>query len=192
MKFNNIFRIILALCSISVVSTLFLPIWEIYLWAPQYPEGLSITIWHNDIKGDIDVINGLNHYIGMRHIKPEMFPEFAFLKYIIVCFAIYGLAVAATGSVKLLKIFCISSAIGGVVALADFYRWGYDYGHNLDPTAPINIPGMAYQPPVIGYKDLLNFRALSMPTTGGWIIVSVGIIAFAAWAYHWYTNRKTA
>jgi copper chaperone NosL len=190
MKFNIVFRILLGLSSILVISTYFLPLWAISLWAPQYPEGLTIEIWFNDVKGDVDVINGLNHYIGMKHIKPEMFPEFIFLKYIIAAFIAFGLSVAIIGTVKALKVFCITSVLGGITALADFYRWGYDYGHNLDPTAPINVPGMSYQPPVLGYKDLLNFTALSIPDLGGWIIVAVGAIAFIALAYHWFSQRK--
>ncbi|MDZ4666715.1 MAG: nitrous oxide reductase accessory protein NosL [bacterium] len=190
MKFNIVFRILLGVSSLLVALTFFLPLWNISLWAPQYPEGLNIEIWYNDVKGDVDIINGLNHYIGMKHIKPEMFPEFTFLKYIIVAFILYGLSVAIIGTFKSLKIFCTVCVLGGITALADFYRWGYDYGHNLDPTAPINVPGMSYQPPVLGYKDLLNFRALSIPAIGGWIIVGVGVIAFMALAFHWFSQRK--
>lgn len=190
MKYHLAFRVLLAISSLLVITTLFLPLWEIYLWAPQYPEGLSVTIWHNNVKGDVDVINGLNHYIGMKHIKAEMFPEFKILQYIIIAFVLYGLLVAYLGTVKSLKIFCFVTVLGGIVALADFYRWGYDYGHNLDPTAPIQVPGMAYQPPVIGYKELLNFTALSIPASGGWIIISVGVIAFAALFFHWFSQRK--
>jgi len=190
MKFNIVFRILLGLSSLLVISTYFLPLWAISLWAPQYPEGLTIEIWFNDVKGDVDIINGLNHYIGMKHIKPEMFPEFIFLKYIIAAFIAFGLGVAIIGTVKALKVFCTVSVLGGIIALADFYRWGYDYGHNLDPTAPINVPGMSYQPPVLGYKDLLNFRAFSIPDVGGWIIVAVGTIAFMALAFHWFSQRK--
>ncbi len=52
--------------------------------------------------------------------------------------------------------------------MVDFYLWEYDYGHNLDPTAAIKIPGMSYQPPLIGSKPLLNFNASSWPGPGGW------------------------
>jgi copper chaperone NosL len=34
---------------------------------------------------------------------------------------------------------------------------------------------MSYQPPLIGYKQLLNFGAYSMPDIGGWIFILVGI-----------------
>ncbi len=61
--------------------------------------------------------------------------------------------------------------------LVDFYRWGYQYGHNLDPNAAIQVPGMTYQPPIIGYKNLLNFTAYSGPDIGGWIMIVSGCIA---------------
>jgi copper chaperone NosL len=64
----------------------------------------------------------------------------------------------------------------GILAMVDFYRWEYNYGHNLDPTAPIQVPGMAYQPPLIGFKQLLNFGAYSYPDIGGWIFLTVGAI----------------
>ena len=58
----------------------------------------------------------------------------------------------------------------------DFWRWEYNYGHNLNPDAAIIVPGMAYQPPLIGFKQLLNFGAYSMPDIGGWIFVSAGAL----------------
>src|SRR5690606_31707096 len=65
------------------------------------------------------------------------------------------------------------------LGLFDFYRWGYDYGHNLDPKAAISVPGMSYQPPIIGYKSLLNFVAYSGPDSGGWVLILAGAIAAA-------------
>jgi copper chaperone NosL len=189
-KLSQISRIILALGSLSVIACFWLPLWEIKLWAPQYPEGLSIEIWHNALKGDVEVINGLNHYIGMKHLKAEMFPEFIYLKFIIGGFIIWGLIVALVGNMRFLSFYVISLILGGVTALLDFYRWGYDYGHNLDPTAPIQVPGMVYQPPVIGYKDLLNFTALSIPSTGGWIVVALGAFAISLFTFEWMKSKK--
>ena len=59
--------------------------------------------------------------------------------------------------------------------MADFWRWEYNYGHELNPDAAIKVPGMSYQPPLIGYKQLLNFGAYSVPDIGGWIFIVVGI-----------------
>ena len=64
--------------------------------------------------------------------------------------------------------------------MVDFWKWEYNYGHNLDPNAAIQVPGMAYQPPLIGYKQLLNFLAFSFPHTGGWLIVGAGVSLIAA------------
>jgi copper chaperone NosL len=68
-----------------------------------------------------------------------------------------------------------------IAGLADFYRWGYDYGHNLDlEHASIKIPGMAYQPPLIGRKQLLNITASSWPALGGCALIVAMLMT--AWA----------
>ena len=67
-------------------------------------------------------------------------------------------------------------ALIAAAGLVDFWYWGYDYGHDLDPTAAIKIPGFSYQPPVLGSKQLLNFTAHSWPGIGGWAI-AIALIA---------------
>ena len=89
-RMNNFSRIVIAVGSLAMISMFFVPVWAIYLVAPQYPEGLSMHIWLNKITGQVDIINGLNHYIGMRHIKEDMFPEFSFLVYILGFFILFG------------------------------------------------------------------------------------------------------
>jgi copper chaperone NosL len=77
-----------------------------------------------------------------------------------------------------------------VVAIIDFWRWEHAYGHNLDPNAPISIPGMSYQPPLLGYKKLLNFEAYSAPHGGGWFYIgSVTLITLAV-IYELYRRKK--
>lgn len=183
-------RLLVTIGSMIMIVTYFVPVWSIYLIAPQYPEGLSMQIWLDKITGQVDIINGLNHYIGMKHIKAEMFPEFSYLVYILAFFILFGLIVAITGHRKLLFGYLILSVIGGVVALVDFYLWGYDYGHDLDPTAAIQVPGLSYQPPVIGHKKLLNFDSYSYPDTGGWVVVGVTALFFIIWFFEWRKIKK--
>lgn len=183
-------RIIVAIASLSLISTFFLPIWFIFLIAPQYPEGLTMNIWLDKITGQVDIINGLNHYIGMKHIKVEMFPEFDYLVYIVGFYILLGLIIAITGKRKLLFAYLILTVLGGIAAMYDFYQWGYDYGHNLDPKAAIQIPGLSYQPPLIGHKTLLNFDAYSYPDTGGWVIIGVSAVFFMVWGYEYLKMRK--
>lgn len=183
-------RIIIAIAALSLVLTYFLPFWFIYLIAPQYPEGLSMEIWLNRLEGQVQIINGLNHYIGMAPISEEMFPELTFLVYIVGAYILLGLVVAFLGKRKLLFGYIILTIIGAVVAMIDMYQWGYKYGHNLDPTAPIQVPGLSYQPPLIGHKKLLNFDAYSYPDTGGWIFVGAFVVFVLVWIFEWRRHKK--
>lgn len=189
-KMNPSSRIILAMGSLALIAVYFLPVWFIFLIAPQYPEGLTMNIWLNKITGQVDIINGLNHYIGMKHIKAEMFPEFSYLIYVVGFFILFGLIVAITGRRKLLFAYLIITILGGIAAMYDFYSWGYEYGHNLDPKAAIQVPGLYYQPPLIGHKTLLNFDAYSYPASGGWIIAGVCSLFFVVWFFEWRRSRK--
>ena len=183
-------RIIIAIGSLAMILMYFDPAWSIYLIAPQYPEGLSMQIWLSKITGQVEIINGLNHYIGMKQIKADMFPEFSFLHYVLGFYILLGLTVAFMGKRKLLLAFLILTAIGGIAALVDFYMWGYDYGHNLDPAAAIQVAGLSYQPPLIGHKKLLNFDAYSYPDTGGWILVGVTSLFLIVWFLEWRKHKK--
>jgi copper chaperone NosL len=150
-----------------------------------------MQIWLNKITGQVEIINGLNHYIGMKHIKEEMFPEFTFLIYVVGAFVILGLLVALIGNRNVLLGFIFLLIAGGVIAMYDFYQWGFDYGHNLDPTAAIQVPGLSYQPPLIGKKQLLNFIAYSYPASGGWFFVASGATFIAVWALEFLRRGRS-
>lgn len=183
-------RIVIAIASLSLIATYFVPFWFIHLIAPQYPEGLTMQIWLYKLTGQVEIINGLNHYIGMEKINEDMFPELDMLVYIVAGYIMFGLIVAFTGSRKLLFIFIIVLIIGAIVAMIDMYKWGYDYGHNLDESAPIQVPGLSYQPPLIGHKKLLNFDAYSYPDTGGWITAGAVVVFLVTWFIEKRRNRK--
>lgn len=189
-KLSIVSRILVAFASGALVAVFFLPAWRIDLFAPQYPEGLTMNIWVNGLTGDVDIINGLNHYIGMKTISVDMFPEFKFLPFVVGFFILLGMTVSITGNRKFLFAYLVLTMIGGALALYDFYQWAYDYGHHLDPTAPIQVPGLSYQPPLIGHKRLLNFDAYSFPDVGGWVVIGAGMLAFSVWFVEWYRARK--
>lgn len=174
-------RVLVFIASLLMISAYFTPLWQISLWAPQYPEGLNMKIWIDKLSGDVDIINGVNHYIGMKHIGVEMFPEFTYLIYVFGFILGFGILASIIGKRWALYTFFGMIVLLGIGVLVDMYLWGYDYGHNLDPTAAIKVPGMAYQPPLIGYKELLNFLAYSGPDLGGWILgVSALLAGFAS------------
>lgn len=185
-------RFFLLVCGLGLIVILFTPIWRIDLQAPQYPEGLRLSIYANKLAGNVDIINGLNHYIGMKTLHQDDFTEFKVLPGIIIFFAAFFMIVAFAGKRKWMNILFIVFVAFGILAMVDFWRWEYNYGHNLNPDAAIIVPGMAYQPPLIGFKQLLNFGAYSVPDTGGWIFVGAGAGLLCSVLYEWIRRKKTA
>lgn len=166
----------LLIAGLLFIGSLFVPMWRIELAAPQYPEGLVLQLHANKIAGDVDIINGLNHYIGMATLHTENFFEFKVLPYIFSAFALISFLLILINKRKAVLGFLILFVVFVAVAGVDFYRWNYEYGHNLNPDAAIKVPGMSYQPPLLGYKQLLNFGAYSIPDIGGWMLAGAGIL----------------
>ncbi len=173
-------RLLLALAALALTATYVLPLWHIALQAPQYPEGLGLYISIDGIAGqgahDLQSLNGLNHYIGMHKIVPEEIPELRFLPIAIGVLAALGLAAAAVGRRWALNTYAVLLSAGALAGLADFWWWEYRYGHELDPTAAIKVPGMTYQPPLLGAKQMLNINAHSWPASGGWIVTGAVVL----------------
>jgi copper chaperone NosL len=182
---NNKSRILMIIGSALLLVIFLFPLWRISLDAPQFPEGINMYIWVNQVTGDDEAtlqnVNILNHYIGMQKIEPDSIAELQYFPYIIIAMAIIGVLFGIVGNKKLILTWVIIMSILGILGIYDFYLWLYDYGHNLDPMAPIKVPGMVYQPPLFGSKWLLNFHAHSYPATGTYILslsVILAVLAF--------------
>ena len=171
-------KILMITGSLMLLALFFLPIWNITLIAPQYPKSIGMDIWINKITdhnpGDIQNINIMNHYVGMKPI-PESLPEFEIFPIVVGTMALLGVAFGFYGKKNLYLLWFVTMVIFAAIGLYDFYLWEYDYGHNLDPTAAIKIPGQGYQPPLIGSKVILNFKAFSLPMAGAYFLF-VGMV----------------
>jgi copper chaperone NosL len=189
---NATTRITLAAAALTLTLAYVAPLWHIGLDAPQYPEGLGMSIRIDTIEGekphDLHSINGLNHYIGMKAIVPDAIPELRLMPWIVGALLALGLIAAAVGRRFLLYTWTVSLVLAAAAGLVDFWRWGYDYGHDLDPTAAIKVPGLSYQPPLLGSKQLLNFTAHSWPGVGGWALalaLAAGVVlCLTEWRRH--------
>lgn len=180
-------RFLVAVVAVCLTLIYFVPMWNIRLEAPQYPEGMGMHIWVNKVTGwaehDLQNINLLNHYVGMTPIVEESIPELLYMPYILG-FMILG-AVVSIFFARRIMIYLgiVNFFLVGGAGLYDFWRWEYNYGHFLNPDAPISIPGMSYQPPLIGCKTLLNITACSWPALGGMMLfTSIGILLFILWS----------
>jgi len=185
MKKSKIFILTGALL---LTSLFVIPIWNITLEAPQYPDPIGMDIFINKFKSaegnDIQNINIMNHYVGMKKI-PESIPEFSIFPYCIVALIVLGIVFALVGKRQLYVAWLVLMMAFGTVAMYDFYQWEYDYGHDLSADAPIkftdeNGDPLTYQPPLIGSKTILNFKATSTPLVGTYVMIaSIGLVVLA-------------
>jgi len=141
-----------------------LPIWHMKLWAPQYREGLHLVIFSNTIKGDLQKINTLNHYVGMQAITPDDFREFTYLPQALTLFGVCALLAALFNRRWLAILGWLGFTIFAVYMFRSYAMWLWHYGHDLNPRAAIKLE--AFTPPLIGYKQMANFKVLSLPGAG--------------------------
>ncbi len=167
------------------------PLWQITLFAPQYPDGITMFIWINKISGNGDGvlqnINILNHYIGMAQIDPDSIPELQYFPYIVYGMIGLGILLFFVNRPGGFLIWSLIMVVLGTLGIYDFYLWEYEYGHNLSPDAPIKIPGMVYQPPLFGRKMLLNFEAFSYPHWGSLFLALAILFSLVAF---WTGKRQ--
>jgi hypothetical protein len=193
---SKIPRILILLASVLMIGVYVFPLWSVRLTAPQYPEGLGMQIRINTVEGttenDLNNINNLNHYIGMKRIEPDAIPELRIMPWIVAAIIVTGLATAALAKRQLVYAWTAGFLAIAIIGLIDFWKWEYDYGHHLDNEhAILKIPGMTYQPPLIGAKQLLNFRAVSLPSLGGILAGLAMALALTAVVLAW-RERKFA
>ncbi|MFT5886710.1 MAG: copper chaperone NosL [Arcticibacterium sp.] len=180
---------VLMLVGVLLLGALFvLPLWNISLEAPQYPDAIGMNIHINKIvdmnPNDIKNINIMNHYVGMKDI-PDMLPEFKIFPYVVIGMMLLGLLIGLKLNYKWYLVWFILMCLVGAAGMYDFYLWEYDYGHTLRENAAIKFKNpdgtpLAYQPPLLGTKTILNFVAHSYPRSGAYLLFTGMFMAFVA------------
>lgn len=163
------------------IASLYLPWWQFYLFAPQYPNGLVLDISLRGLGGDAKEISMLNHYIGMKSLE-----EAATLERQL---AVWGIGLVAILSVGLTLVvgkrwnwLVLLPALGLPLGfVGDSMAWLYHFGHSLDKHAPLNIP--AFTPQFFGWGKIGQFTTYAMPLAGFW--VALAALAVMVWATLW-------
>lgn len=188
--------LIMILGSLLLLGLFKFPLWNIMLGAPQYPDPLGMNIYIEGIKGvkefDIQNIDGLNHYIGMKIIpEPKDMWEFQVFPMVIGGMVALGVLIGLLGffgkvSYKWFLGWFIFMSILGILGMYDFNAWLAEYGSDLDPKAIMKLLNpdgtqMSYKPPLIGYQKMLNFDVDSWPATGAYMMAAgmmLTVVAF--------------
>ncbi|TDU39652.1 hypothetical protein BXY82_1682 [Gelidibacter sediminis] len=189
--------IIMILGSLLLLGLFKFPLWNIMLGAPQYPDPLGMNIYIDGIKGveefDLQNIDGINHYIGMKTIpKPEEMWEFSVFPKVILGMSVLGVIIGLLGffgkvSYKFFLGWFVLMAVLGLLGMYDFNNWLISYGSDLDPNAIIKVTNpdgspMSYKPPLFGFQKLLNFDVTSLPHIGGYLMfVGMLLTLIASW-----------
>lgn len=184
------------------------PLWNIMLGAPQYPDPLGMNIYITGIKGvsefDIQNIDGLNHYIGMRTIpKAEDMWEFEVFPLVIGGMVILGVVIGFLGFFGKVNHWWFIGWFGlmsilGIMGMYDFNLWLTDYGTNLDPNAIMKMTNpdgtaMTYKPPLFGHQKMLNFDVDSWPHIGAYLMfvgMLLTLVAFFVGKKEWKKRKK--
>jgi hypothetical protein len=194
--------ILMIIGSALLLGLFIFPLWNIVLEAPQYPDGIGMNIHIDGLQGrdkhDLQNIDGLNHYIGMRKLpKPHEMWEFSVFPLVIGSMAALGVLIGALGFFKVLNykwflFWLILMTVLGILGMYDFNAWMVDYGTNLDPKAIMKMTDadgnpLSYKPPLFGTQDILNFRAHSYPSLGAYLM---GLGMFLTFVAFWLGRKK--
>jgi hypothetical protein len=181
-------RLLLTVAAPLVLVVNLLPLWNLTMFAPQYPNGLRLDIYSHTLapghKGeDIQEINLLNHYIGMRDLAMEDFTEFKWMPFVLGGLALLFLRAVVLGTVKELVdatvLFVYFGAFSGWTFADKLYR----YGHELAPTAAVKVP--PFTPPILGFQQIANFEVYSYPKAGSYVMVGVVLLLAGALGLAW-------
>lgn len=175
---TKVIRILMILGAMGIASAYIFPLWSYKLDAPQYPEGLTMYIRSNGVTGDVDKIDIVNHYIGMKRVQDTRFVEFTIFPILFAIFILWALLVAWKPTFSMVASWTGVFTLFGALSLYDFYRWLYHYGHDLDPNAAIQIN--PFTPPLIGPKQLMNFYVVALPHVGGIGILAAALLGWMA------------
>ena len=175
--------ILLGLAALCLLVSIFLPYWKMTLLAPQYPGGLEVQVYVNRLTGDVQEIDGLNHYIGMRPLgEAAQLERSVSMAAIVVLGLLVGSAVFI--HTKWAALMALPAILMPYLFLADMYFWMRHFGMNLDPTAPLSSAIKPFVPPIWGEGLVGQFKTIASFQIGLWLAFLAGVLIIAGLYYH--------
>jgi copper chaperone NosL len=186
-------RALLVLAAVLLVAVYLFPLWNLTMFAPQYPDGLRLDIYSYKLDGgnrgqDVKEINVLNHYIGMRDLVADDFTEFKWLPFVVGALGLLFLRAAVHGTMSQLVDVLVLYLYFAAFAVWSFGYKLYSYGHSLAPTAAVKVP--PFMPPLFGSKQLANFEVYSYPAPASYALGLVVLALLASMFLAWRRARR--
>ncbi|MBV6509464.1 MAG: hypothetical protein JJLCMIEE_02555 [Acidimicrobiales bacterium] len=164
------------------ISILF-PYWQLKLEAPQFPDGLDVNAYVNRLEGDVQELEGLNHYVGI-----PSFDSGAVLERSVSVAGILVLAGLLLAALYIHSRWVLVLALPALVFpfffMADMQYWLWNYGHSLDPVAPLSSAVGEFTPPLFGPGEIAQFDTLAWPGPGLILALAAAILTGIGLWYH--------
>jgi nitrous oxidase accessory protein len=163
------------LAIVLMIVSYFLPLWKMNLEAPQYPAGLVLTAYGNRMEGDLKENNSLNHYVGVKEIKPDSVFELKLFPSALwgtVAVLIASALLMRPGKRRLLVAALLWAFPIGL--LIDLQFWLYNYGHDRSSEAPYRIDDFTTR--VLGTTHVVNFTSKTMVSAGFFTMVAAALL----------------
>jgi copper chaperone NosL len=185
-------RALLLAAALLLLPCYLVPLYDMTMFAPQYPDGLRLHIYSYKLEGgnggqDMKEINLLNHYIGMKDLDSAEFAELKWIPFVVGAVALLFLRAAVLGKMTHLVDVLVLYLYFGLFSLWSFAYKMYWYGHHLSPTAAVKVA--PFTPPLFGYKKLANFEVYSYPALGSYALAGVVVVLMAAAWTAWRQSR---
>lgn len=175
--------VLFLLAALLLIASIFLPYWQLTLHAPQYPKGLTVQAYLNNLTGDVDEIDGLNHYIGMRPLDEAAPFEKSISVLGVVVVALLILAAVFVHS-RWAALLALPALMFPVIFLLDLQFWLANFGQNLDPTAPLSSSVKPFVPPVLFEGKIAQFRTVASPGIGLWLAIAASVLILIGLYFH--------
>jgi hypothetical protein len=186
-------RLLLVASALLLVPVYLFPLWKMTMFAPQYPDGLRLSIYSYHLESgnggqDVKEINVLNHYIGMRDLAAEDFAEFKWMPFVVGALGLLFLRAAFHGTMAGLIDVVVLFLYFSLFSLWSFAFKLWSYGHHLAPTAAVKVD--PFMPPLFGGRQLANFEVYSFPDLASYALGAVGVLLLLALYLAWRGGRR--
>jgi hypothetical protein len=185
-------RGLLLLAVLLILPCYVFPLYDMTMFAPQYPDGLRLHIYSYKLDGghggqDMKEINLLNHYIGMKDLDAAEFAEFKWMPFVLGALALLFLRAAVLGKMVYLVDVVVLYLYFGFFSLWSFAYKMFWYGHHLSSTAAVKVA--PFTPPLFGYEKLANFEVYSYPGLASYALAAAAVVLVAAAWVAWRQSR---